>query len=444
MAVLACLVLALCLAACSSPFFGRATATPSLAPTATSAPSQTPSLQTSTRAATPSPTATRIDPTAPITLTLWVSPEIAASAQEEGQAFYTLRQAFEQAYPQATLQIMPKADEGAGSLVNLLLATQPVVPAQLPDLVALDSRDLAELVAHDLLAPLDEELPASLWDDLYPCALQAVTMDGQRMAMPFDADILLMVYNSSMIAQPPQLWSDLATSGGEYVFPTTEGDNSAVDAFLIQYLALGAGLTQDDGTPALDSQALTLVLSNYQQALEAGILPDQVREFGTLADCWNLYITGAVAMSDASSQQIQRQRNILQRTRLAQIPTSSGTPLTLAQMTVWGVVASDPTKRELAARFVEMALQPEYSSTWSTESDHLPITKAGLALALQADDELRPLADQQLQSAVPYPSREIYDLMAPVVLQAIQSVLDQETTAEGAALKAVAAVERSR
>lgn len=389
----------------------------------------------------PAPTATLNDPTEPLTLTLWLPPEMAPGLQDTpmGHVLDETNQAFVAANPRLRLEIIPKASWGAGGIAHTLLATQPVVPQRMPDIVAIDIAELPKLVQKGILSPLDGLIPAPLWDDLYAFAGEAVTVDGQRFALPFYTDITFLVHNNSLIQSPPLTWDRLDDIGADYIFPAARGDGSTVDAFLLQYLAHGEKL--DAQLPHLDSTVLAKVLRDYLSAIEIGVVPETIRDLGTLDDCWAIYLAGDAGMANTSSWHYQRDHAMLQRTRYARIPTASGKPITLARPWAWAVVTQDPIRQEAAARYIVFMLRPDNLSPWIKASFHLPTHHSILTLVIQ-DENYCTFIDEQLQNAYSYPDMRGYSQVQPAVMRAIQDVLDGIATPERAAVTAAAMIAR--
>ncbi len=273
--------------------------------------------------------------------------------------------------------MVTKASYGPGGLVNMLLATRPVVPQRLPDIIAIDAAELHKLASERILVPLGDLIPQVLWDDLFPFALDAVTVDDGKLAIPFQTDILFLAYNSSMVESPPRTWEQLDEIRTGYIFPAARGSDAA-DSFLLQYYARGGRLARDDKRPHLDSEIVARVLNDYRRAIESGTVSGTVRGFATLDDCWASYLRGDAGLANAGSLQYQRDRHMLQRTRYAQIPTADGEVTTLARSWAWAIVTEDPIRQEVAARYLISALRTEFVSAWTRETFHLPTLRSAL------------------------------------------------------------------
>ncbi|MHB1357222.1 MAG: hypothetical protein ACYCZF_14740, partial [Anaerolineae bacterium] len=322
----------------------------------------TPAPQTPIPAQTASPTSTAaaietlvptvISQTMPVTLTIWVPPDLAQSASNEQGYLYDINQSLLSTFPLLRTKIVTKALSGPGGIVNLLVTTKPVDPTQLPDLVVIDAAELSVLERAGIPKPLERLLPQSIWDDSYPFAIQAVRSGSSYIAVPFVTNIVLLVYNNAMVAKPPRSWADLPATQSEYIFPAGIGDGSSADTMILQYLAIGGKLQQENGLLMFDQTLATQVLRNYRVGVDTGVIPANVRGLSTFEDCWELYYAGEVGLTNVPYSLYERSRSQLTRSRYAVIPTLNGETTTLAHSRVWIIVTDDPDKQELAARYI--------------------------------------------------------------------------------------------
>jgi len=411
-----------------------------------------PSPQPTPAIVTPEPSPTRPAPAAPHTLTVWLPPEMAI-AGDDHPGYPVVREwnaAFRGANPQVRIEVVPKAAYGPGGIVTMLLTTLPVVPSRLPDVIVFDTAELPRLAEAGILQPLDDLLPATLWEGMYRFAVEAVTVDGLRLAAPFQTDIDLLAYNREAVPEPPRAWEGLLVPrqedegpGPTYIFPASGSDGSAADAFMVHYLALGGRVTEENGQPYLDSGIAARVLRSYRAAMDAGVVPDVVRRLRTREDCWLAYLDGAAQLANATTHFYQRDVAQLEGTGYARLPTVGGGSTTLARSWAWAVVAEDPGERELAAQYIITALEAERVAAWCAATCCLPTQRAVLPAVVQ-DAPYRRFVDAQLEAAQPYPALADYGSLQAAVVRAIEDVLDGLVTPERAAVTAAATVARLR
>jgi ABC-type glycerol-3-phosphate transport system substrate-binding protein len=413
--------------------------------TATQTPTATLDLPAARRS-TPvlQPTPTFVAPGQPLTLTLWLAPDMALGDLASGAVIANWSERFAQLYPGSNVQIIPKEAYGAGGLSQALLATQPVVPARLPDIVVVDTVELYQLVDAGLATPLDVLLPPSLWDDLYPFALEAASVDGIRFAAPYRVDIPMMVYNRTMVQTPPRTWDELLANRAEYLFPLTQGDSQRLaDMFLIQYLSYGGLLVQGDDRPFLDASVVAQVLRNYRRAADADVLRLAARRLQDLEEGWSLFLSGQAAMCNATALQYLRDRSQLRGAGFAAIPAPLGEATPLASVWGWVIVTPDPTKQEAAARYILGALEADRHVAWLGESHYLPAQPSLLPRVVE-DELFRTFLTQQLRRVLVLPRVNHYAQLQDIITRAIEDVLDGVSTPERAGNQVAAEIARLR
>ena len=106
--------------------------------------------------------------------------------------------------------------------------------------------------------------------------------------------------------------------------------------------------------------------------------------------------------------------------------------MTLARVWVWVIMTDVPERQELAARYIEMAVQADNMAAWNAENDTLPTQPTALA-HLISDYDLKQFVNKLLENAYPYPNLDVYPQMQEAILRAIQDVLDGVASPERAA-----------
>ena len=306
---IACLTILWSLSGCS-PSAVPTTPPPQPGPTATAvtATAEAPATATPVTVIAETPITTPITPTLPtvppvITLTLWTAePFSPTQADASGQVMGQQIEAFTADPPDVVVEYVLKTPYGKGGILNFLLTTSAAVPAAMPDLVAIDTIELKEAAQAGLLQPLEEVISTELQEDLFPFAQQVGRFEGQLVGLQFETDIEHLIYNTNKLEELPLTWTDVLTDEVSYVFPAGGREGLVNDAFIIQYLALGGQLVDETGQPALNEELVTQVLQFYRDGYEMGVIPPSVSDFKTLDDCWPVYLSAEVAMSNVSSR----------------------------------------------------------------------------------------------------------------------------------------------
>lgn len=252
-------------------------------------------------------------------------------------------------------------------------------------------------------------------------------------------DVEHLIYNINKVASAPVNWTDVISSNVTYVFPAKGRNGLINDSFLIQYLALGGRLQDEEGRLLLDEQPLRAVLSYYRQGEQMGVVPSSVLEVGTPDDVWPSYVSARVGMVHANSRRFLADRDLLHSTQYADIPTRDGTPMAIVRGRVLAITARDPSRQAMAMRLIEWLMVPDSNATWSQTTAHLPTRYAAFNL-LAGDDPYWLFLRHQMEIAVPPPAFPGYDQVGRVLQQAVIEVLTGEATPEAAAAAAVAAV----
>ncbi len=264
-------------------------------------------------------------------------------------------------------------------------------------------------------------------------------VDGQLMGIPFEMDVEHLIYNTNKVTSTPIAWTDVISANTTYVFPA-KGTNGLVnDAFLIQYLALGGRLQDDEGQPFLDEQALRAALEYYRRGVEEDVIPPEILTIGSPDEIWPDYVAAQVGMAHASGHRFLSDKSVLRSTDFASIPTHDGTPLTIGHGRGLAIVTHDPDRQATAARLIEWLMEPNNNVAWSRATMYLPTRYA--AFNLIGDEDLYwSFLQHQLEIAVPSPSFPEYDQIGRVLQQAVIEVLGEEATPEEAAAAAVDAI----
>lgn len=380
-------------------------------------------------------------PGASITLTLWttepVSPEAAGKA---GEVFAQGIHSFMDRYPNVTVVIKLKNEAGKGSILDYLRTASQVAPSVLPDVVVLDLTELAMAARAGVLSPLDKLVAPGLINDLLPGTRAAGSVDGQLMGLPFEADFEHVVLSTEKLTVPPVTWDDVLNAGVIYRFPAKGRNGLANDCFLIQYLAAGGRLLDEEGRSTLDEPILASILDYYLRGVQAGVIPLDVLEAASADDLWSWYVNNPYGIVHVRARLYMRERFHLHNTQFAAIPTRDGKPLTLVRGRALAITARDPSQQAIAARLIEWLMQPDNVIVWNQITFSVPTRYA--TLNRWGSDPYLDFLRQQMEVALPVPSFPQYDQIGRVLQQAVLEVLSGDATPEEAAAAAVSAITR--
>jgi ABC-type glycerol-3-phosphate transport system substrate-binding protein len=382
--------------------------------------------------ATPLPTASP-QPNGPITLTLWVPASFAPGDASPAQKILA-QQIQSIGIP---VQFVIKKDHGAGGLLDLLTTASPIAPSILPDVIALDTNDLAAAARSGLIQPIDDLVPPDLTADLYPFARDLGSIDGKLYGIIYSADLEQVVYLTGTFKSPPTKWSDLVAQ--RYIFALHDGETGVSAAVLSQYLAVGGILIDADQKPALDQAALAQLLGLYQQAQRSNLLAANALDLNNDAEVWAAWLGYNSALVNVRASVYLSVAQSMPNLQFAALPAIDQPAPPIARGWALAIVAREPRRQIAAMKFIQALLSSEHSGAFTQAAKVLP----GRVSALQVWDQTKPYTlfiGNQLPRAIAAPSTSSMNIIGPALRTAIDDVLSSRATPDEAALAAVAAV----
>jgi len=383
-------------------------------------------------------------PTAPptITLTIWTIEDFSPTeAITTGQILAEQVTAFQASHPDVRIEFQNKKPYGKGGVLDYLLTTKAAVPNLLPDLVYIDTEELAAAVQAQVVQPFDGLVPAELVSDLYPFARQAGTFSGQLYGIQVQADLDHLIYNTGQLTVPPRSWPGVLSSPRPYIFPAGGQAGLVNDGFLVQLLAVRPWpIAEDPEAPFLEVDSLTAVLQYYQDGVSRGIFPPEILGYHTTADCLPDYLAGQAASTNISAHRYLLERGQLPDSAVAPIPGISGASNPITRGWALALVTPDPARQSVAIEFLSELMSPETNAAWNEAASFLPTRQTAITTWNEEDSYAR-FADQQLQAARPHPRVPNYSQVGAALQQAIEQVVTGTATADEAASEAIGKVQ---
>ncbi len=384
----------------------------------------------------PTASATEVPQPAPRSLTLWVAPPFAPDSETPAGALLTERlRAFEQLHPGLSIQVRVKSIDGPSGLLETLVAANAAAPALLPDAITFNPSNLEDAVSKDLIIGLDEVLPVPEAPDWYEFSLPAARVSGNFVGLPIASEVDILSYRSDLYTSPPRSWDDLLSEPRSFLFPA--GDPLATFT-MAQYLSLDGYLLNSDEDPALNPAVLSEVLTFYNTAVSAQILPYSVRQITTAEQSWSvLQDNGAAsAVAPLSSYMLEHDPEKLSAVPL---PTQGGNGVGLASTWSWAIVTQDAERIPIVAELLAWLSAPDFLGLWTHSLGMLPPTSASLAAWPEGDDAA--LASSLVTVTQPMPPSSLRLTIGPVLFDAVEAVIgggEAPTTAAQAAAEALA------
>lgn len=135
------------------------------------------------------------------------------------------------------------------------------------DVVLMDCIWPAEFAAAEFILDVTDRIPEEARADIWPGALEAVTVQGRLYGMPWLNDVLYLYYNRAMLQEagfdaPPRTWTELNEMGmaaveqGLVEYPFIEyfkQEEGLVIAYAYYLFAFGGEFFNADNSPAFNS-----------------------------------------------------------------------------------------------------------------------------------------------------------------------------------------------
>lgn len=378
----------------------------------------------------PTPTPTPVAPSMPATvlgetrlLRVWLPPQFDPSADTAAAHLLQARlDEFEARRPGLQVEVRLKA---TGGLLQALSAAYVAAPAILPDLVALSRADLEAAASQGLLHPLNGLTLALDDPNWYSYARQLAQIQNITFGLPFAGDALVLAGYADPL---PSQWEALEDK--TYLFPAAEPQASLS---LALYLSSGASLTNAQGQPDLDENALENVLSLYARSVAAENLSSSVLTYTDNAAAWKALQEQRASLGVVWTEDYLK--NKPEAMSLAPLPGLGETPLTLARGTVWALAGSQPENQALAVELAEFLTESEFLAEWSQAAGVLPPRPT--SLAAWEDASLRATLEEISASARLLPPHELLVVVGPAFQQATEDVLSGQALPAQAAHTAV-------
>jgi ABC-type glycerol-3-phosphate transport system substrate-binding protein len=390
----------------------------------------TPTTETSislTPTPTKAPTPAVSSEPGPIKLTIWLPPQFAPSQDNEAGILLQERlDTFNQLNPRLQVSYRIKSETGPASLLESLYATSGVAPLVLPDLVLFSASDMQIAAEQSLIYPYPEGYPAEEDSDWYNIASILSSHQNQRYMLPLAADALVMVYNSDLLETAPRTWNDLIIAGNIISFPSADPKSIFT---LAQYLSNDGTLIDENENIFLQPEVLSVVFSNYEQALNANILPPNPTQINSDESSWDKFISTnkQIAITWTSRYFAQTDEMLLAST----MPTTSGQQFTVIKGWGWALGNPDPEKQIAAAELASFLTEAEFVGPWTQSTYLLPLRP--FALSYWENESKQILASQLLPIANLVPSPEILNIVSQPITEAVLDVLTDVLSPEEAA-----------
>jgi ABC-type glycerol-3-phosphate transport system substrate-binding protein len=365
------------------------------------------------------------------TLVLWVPPQFDPNGETPtGKLFNQRLRQFEASFPEYTVEVRLKSENGRGGLLDSLSNASLAAPATLPSLVLLQYRDLESASLKGLIVPLDENTLNVIGQNWLPYAGQLSEIQHNLFGVPFAGDALALVYRPAQTPYPPSTWQELSTQNLPILFPAADPDTLVV---INIYQTAGGSLTDENGEPHLDTDPLLKTFSYFSNGAQSGAFPIWDTQLADFSSSWSLYQQQSSGYAIAwASQYLQGQ---LPGNELTSLPEINGQKITYAQGWLWAIPQGSSQSLEGARHLLDYLSAPEFVDQIDQLAGYLPVYQSGLDA--QTNPDLKATLSDLMNSAQPLPAGSTINSISPIMesstLQIIKQQIDYIQAANAAA-----------
>ena len=368
-------------------------------------------------------------------LILWVPVFMDPSGESASASIFRQHlEEFENGHEGVVIDVRVKSQEGPASLMTSLTSTSAAAPLSMPSLIMLSRTDLETAAKKGLILPVADYSVVINDLDWFQYARSMAIIGDSAYGLPFAGDTLVMLSRST--AYPNGLsksWTEQNQTAKPVYFEANDLDANLLLAY---YLSLGGSLYGEEESLILEADVLEEVLQVFQNGLAANTIS---------ADYFNLDVAALMAAYNEGTTDtvITWSSNYLKSnmadTVLHPILSLTGYDYTVADGWILALADPLPERRTLAVELAEHLVDVNFLAEWNEAAGYLPMRSSSLQTWENAD--LVKTLSLISHSAHSYPDREIMDVIAPVLVQALNQVLVQGIDAPTAAQNAVLTID---
>jgi len=286
-----------------------------------------------------------------------------------------------------------KVDASSGGVLAdsmLQKITTALSSGQYPDVAYIFGPDIASLARSKAVADLSPYTGAASvrWDDFWPAAREAATVDGKPRAFPALVDNLCVAYNKKVFqdagVQPPAAgwtWDDFIatakslTNPGKGVFGTGwpgVGDEDCVWRIWPMVWELGGDVvTADRKAIGFDNDAGIKSLTTINRlGKDKSVYVDTKPGSETL---YQLFNNGKVAMVATGPWQLPDFVDNKIDYEVVPLPSFSGKPITIAGPDTWTIFDNGKARVQATVEFISWLTDSAQDIQWAITAGSLPL-----------------------------------------------------------------------
>lgn len=386
----------------------------------------------------------------PVTITFWHGQN-----QIAGKTINKLVDDFNAS--QDKVKVDPQIGAPADGLLEKMTAA--LAGGKYPDVSFQFGPNVANLARSPKAADLTEAVKGDgwNWDDFFPPAREAVTVDGKVRAIPALIDSMAVVYNKKLFEQaridPPQAgwtWDDYRatakrlTDAGKGQFgtgwPGVGDEDTTWRIWPMVWSAGGDVLAEGGESVGYEGESGRRALQTVQDMAQADKSVYVDKTVGS-EKMYGVFNNGRMGMVPTGPWQLPEIIENKVDYGVVPMPTYDGQPVTISGPDTWMIFDNGDAKVKAAEEFVRWLTQPEQDAVWDVKAGSLPLRKSSSEQAVWTDHvkEVEGLDTfvEVLENARVRPVIEAYPKVSEAFGKAIASVLLGQADAAKAQQSAV-------
>jgi multiple sugar transport system substrate-binding protein len=268
--------------------------------------------------------------------------------------------------------------------------TTALSSGQFPDVAYIFGPDIASVARSPHVAHLGSytKKPDLRWDDFYPAARDAVTVDGEPRGFPALVDNLCVAYNKSVfkkagVPEPREgwTWDDFVatarslTDPGQGVFGTgwpADGGEDCVWRIYPMIWDLGGDIVSDDGTSVAfdDESGLRSLETINQLGKDKSVYPDTKPGSETMYQIFNNGKMGMVATGPWQLPDFVQNKT---EYGIVPLPSYTGKTVTIAGPDTWTVFDNGSARVDATVKFLTYLTEADQDVQWASQAGSLPL-----------------------------------------------------------------------
>ncbi|QZY28341.1 sugar ABC transporter substrate-binding protein [Nocardioides coralli] len=357
----------------------------------------------------------------------------------EGEALQDFSAAFEEANPDATVEVTAVPWESAHDKISGAIAS-----GETPDVSLIGTTWMGEFAEAGGLMPTPENLVDEA--DFYPGPWASTEVGGTSYGVPWYVETRVLYYRKDLAEkvgwdQAPQTWDELKTfaqdledkAGVEYGINLPPGQTGSWQTMMPFAWSNGASLTNEDGTEyTIDSPEMAEALEFYKTFFDEGLSPTRLLDAGELESGFAKDTFGSFISGPWHIGLIEEQGLTEEQFAVAPLPGPDGAP---GNSFVGGgdlAVFQDAENPEAAWKYVKWLTEAETQQAWYEEVNGLPAVPAAWQSGDLAEDEQLQVFGQQLESASAPPAVPTWEQVAASIDGLVEQVTKGDLAPEEA------------